>query len=235
MSTEAQTDATETASADAAASGSMLTDGQQASTEQGQEAQPAAAGGEQQGQEAQADKGGEQAADKAEGGKEGDKPAGAPESYADFTLPEGAALNSEVVGEFQTLAKEDGLSQERAQKYVDLGIKMAQGNQEASQKAIQDKINETRTQWAEQARTDKEFGGDKLDENLALAKKALDAFGGQELTQLLNESGMGDHPEVIRHFVRVGRAISEDRLVPGGRQPPAGDPAKLLYKNSNMS
>jgi hypothetical protein len=85
---------------------------------------------------------------------------------------------------------------------------------------------------------DKEFGGDKLSENLGVAKKALDAFGTAELRSLLNQSGLGDHPEVIRFMYRAGKAISEDRFVGGAPAVGKGAPknfadfADVLYSNT---
>ena len=82
---------------------------------------------------------------------------------------------------------------------------------------------------------DKEFGGPALAENLSVAKKALDAFGTAELRTLLNESGLGNHPEIVRLFFRAGKAISEDRVVTGSTgQAKAGpksfsDLADVLY------
>jgi hypothetical protein len=72
-----------------------------------------------------------------------------------------------------------------------------------------------------------------------VAKKALDAFGTAELRSLLNESGLGNHPEVIRFMFRAGKAISEDSMVTGnkGEARPAGprsfnDLADALYSTS---
>jgi len=50
-----------------------------------------------------------------------------------------------------------------------------------------------------------------------VAKKALDSFGTPELRTLLNESGIGNHPELIRFMVRAGKAISSDTFVAGER------------------
>ena len=73
---------------------------------------------------------------------------------------------------------------------------------------------------------DKEFGGEKLSENLSTAKKALDQFGTPELRSLLNESGLGNHPEFIRFMFRAGKSISEDRYVgqANGAAPTQGRP-----------
>jgi len=155
----------------------------------------------------------------------------APEKYEDFKAPEGVVLDGEVVSEFQAVAKELNLSQENAQKVIDrLAPKIAQ----KTSAQINDAVAKARTEWGETSKTDKEFGGDKLTENLGVAKKALDAFGTPELRNLLNETGLGNHPEVVRFFYRAGKAINEDRLVTGGR--PAGqgkDDPRVMYPNSN--
>lgn len=170
------------------------------------------------------------AAPAADAQKADDKPQGAPEQYADFTVPEGVTLDAAAVDEFKALAKEHNLSQEAAQKFAELGIKATQ-NVEAR---YAEHVKQAKAQWAEDSRADKEFGGDKLEENLATAKKALDAFSSPEFSKLLAESGFGNHPEVIRTFYRVGKAISEDRLVTGATRPAdAGDAAKRLFPNMN--
>jgi hypothetical protein len=149
-----------------------------------------------------------------------------PVEYADFTVPEGVKLNDAVVGDLKAFAKSKGLTQDEAQQLVDLGIKNAQ-NQHAT---LVDQIAQQQASWIEAARIDKEIGGDKLDENRALSKRALDAFGTPELTKMLDESKLGDHPEILRAFYRVGKAISEDRLVAGSTKPTASKP---FYSNSN--
>ena len=85
-------------------------------------------------------------------------------------------------------------------------------------------------EWLETSKADKEFGGEKLPENLGVARKALDAFATPELCKLLDETGLGNHPEVIRMFFRAGKAISEDKFV-GGNQAGGGkaNPANVLY------
>lgn len=156
---------------------------------------------------------------------EGGKPPGAPEQYADFTTPEGLALNADAVKDFAAFAKEKNLSQEDAQKFVDMGIKAVQ----AERTAVTEQIAKVQKEWAEASQVDKEFGGDKLQENLAVAKKALDTFGTPELSKVLRESGMGNHPEVIRAFYRIGQKISGDTFVPGGAKPQGGDILKTMY------
>lgn len=153
-----------------------------------------------------------------------------PEKY-EFTQPEGVSLDTETLGEFEGLARELNLSQEEAQKVTDIGAKLAQKWETKQAEAIQ----QAAADWAATATADKEYGGEKLTESLATAKKALDAFGTPELRTLLNDSRLGNHPEVIRFMVRAGKAISEDRMVTGGAGPSkAGtDTAKALYPNQS--
>lgn len=159
---------------------------------------------------------------------EAKEPVGAPETYEAFNMPEGVTLDPEVSSKLIALSKDLNLPQEAAQRVADLGAEMAQkwaSDLAAAQEA-------TGEQWAELTRADKEFGGDKLPENLALASKALNQFGSPELKSLLNESRLGNHPEVIRAFVKIGQAISDDRMVVG-RTSASVDPAKAMYPNSN--
>jgi hypothetical protein len=154
----------------------------------------------------------------------------APEKY-EFTAPEGVTLDPELLGEFEAFAKEQKLSQVDAQKVADMGVKMAQ---KFSAQQV-DAVEKAAAEWTASSTADKEFGGEKLDENLAISKKALDAFGTPELRALLNDSRLGNHPEVIRFMYRAGKAISEDRMVTGGAGPAtaATSTAKALYPNQS--
>ena len=155
-----------------------------------------------------------------------DEPQAPPESYT-FTAPDGLALDSGVTDAFAGVAKELGLSQDAAQKLVaTMAPVMAQRQS--------DSLQAQRTEWREQAVADKDFGGDKLTDNLAAARRARDAFASPELTQLLEQTGLGDHPEVIRLFVKTGKAMSEDGLV-SGRATGATRDARSIYSASNMN
>lgn len=140
------------------------------------------------------------------------KPEGAPEKY-EFKAPEGKEFDPEVVNAFSKVAKELNLTQDAAQKVLDeMGPALA--NRQNTQ------IQAIRKEWVAASTADKEFGGDKLAENLGTAKKALETFGSPELRNLLNQSGFGDNPEVIRFMFRVGKAVSEDRFVSGATSTP---------------
>lgn len=172
---------------------------------------------------------GEGASDKSKDGKTDKAKDGAPEKY-EFKLPEGAQLDEALVGEFTPLAKELNLSQEGAQKLVDLYAK----TQGAAQKAVTEHWDNLNKEWQGKVSSDKEYGGADLDKNVAIAKKAIDAFGTPELKDALNLTGVGNHPEVVRFFYRVGKAISDDKFDTGNAKTNAPrDAAKLLFPNQN--
>lgn len=152
------------------------------------------------------------AAKKEGGDQEQDKPAGAPEQYADFELPEGVTLDAEVNGEFTALAKDLNLTQEQAQSLATLGAKITQKNAGA----FKQQQDQALVEWTQASRADQEFGGDKLQENLAVANKALSEFGSPELIGLLKDSALGSHPEFVRLLYRVGKATSGDKFIPNG-------------------
>lgn len=158
-------------------------------------------------------------------------PEGAPEAYEDFAAPDGVTLDEAALTEFKGIAKELNLSQTDAQKVADLGPKMMQTWQAKQTEAI----TATVAKWADDTRADKEIGGEKLNENLATAKKALDTFGTPALKTLLNESGLGNHPEIIRLLHKAGKTISEDGYVGGKRETDGTTDATTLYPNSKMN
>lgn len=154
-----------------------------------------------------------------EGTKAPTEPA-VPEAY-DLKMPEGVELDKAAAEEFTALAKELKLDQTNAQKFADLGAKMAQRQAEAHANLVES--------WTEASKTDKEFGGEKFSENLATAQKAMATFGSPQLKALMDSTGMGNHPDVIRAFYNVGKAISEGRFVNGGAPSGETDPALKMF------
>lgn len=152
------------------------------------------------------------------------------DSYADFELPEGMQLDEATLNEAKPIFKELGLNKEQAQKLVELHAKQIQ----ATQQGQVESFNQLKQDWLDQAKSDKEFGGEKFDESVKTARVALNKFGTPELTQLLNETGVGNHPEVIRLMARVGRLTQEDN--PGATGAPSAerkDRASILYPSDS--
>jgi len=147
-----------------------------------------------------------------------DTSTGAPEEYV-FTPPDGIEIDEEQIEAFGEYAHGLGLSQDQFQKLIDFEIERSQ----KAQSQMADAYTERVSSWAEATKADKELGGEALNEHLGLAKRAMDAFASPELAKLIDTPsaenpdglGLGNHPEVIRLFYRVGKAISESDLVTG--------------------
>lgn len=156
---------------------------------------------------------------------DGDKPAekpddkeqkqeGAPEKY-EFKPAEGQELDTSALEQFEPIARELNLTNEQAQKMVDLyGTKIMPMVQQQQAEAWQKQTEG----WAETVKADKEIGGDKLTANLSAAQRALDQFGTPELKEYLNATGLGNHPDLVKTFVKIGKAMSEDGMVDGSNQ-----------------
>ncbi|MCK7030066.1 peptidase [Enterobacter kobei] len=142
------------------------------------------------------------------------KPEGAPEKY-EFKPAEGQELDTAALEQFEPIARELNLSNEQAQKMVDLyGTKILPMVQQQQAEAWQ----KTTEQWAEDVKADKEIGGDKLTANLSAAQRALDLFGSPALKEYLEGTGLGNHPELVKTFIKIGKAMSEDGMVDGSNQ-----------------
>lgn len=153
------------------------------------------------------------------------KPEGAPEKY-EFNAAEGVELDTEALKDFEPVARELNLTNEQAQKLVDAYPKILAGVQQRQADAWQKQTEG----WAEAVKADKEIGGDKLESNLSAAQRALDQFGNPELKEYLNVTGMGNHPELVKAFVKIGKAMSEDGMV-SGKETGQRSAAEVLYGN----
>jgi len=132
-----------------------------------------------------------------------------PETYSDFTLPEDINLDEGALDKAKPIFAELGLNQEQAQKLVDLQAEMVKGNVTAQTESHDSQV----AAWQEEAKADKEFGGDNFDESLGVAKKALETFADDAFKEVLDSTGLGNHPAVIRTMWKIGKTLLED--VPG--------------------
>lgn len=152
------------------------------------------------------------AAKEGEGDKEGEAKAGPPEAY-ELTAPEGMALDKESLDAAAPVFRELGLSNEQAQALMPVAGQFAQKIADSLNQQILASVATERKQWLETARSDTEIGGANWDKSIATAAQGLDRLGfpkGSAFRNLLDESGLGNHPDMIRAFARVGKVVGED-------------------------
>ena len=135
----------------------------------------------------------------------------APDVYDPFKLPEGMEVNPDLMKEATDIFKDLNLTQDQAQKLVEFDIKRTQ---DAVSKEG-DAWTELTEGWKKESNTDKEFGGANLEANLAVAKKGRDAFGNKEFTSMLEITGVGNHPEMIRFLFKLGSKLGDDKILQG--------------------
>jgi hypothetical protein len=151
----------------------------------------------------------------------------APLTYSDFTLPEGVEVDAETMSEAHALLGEMKLPQEQAQRLVDFYAgKIRRFGDAQTENWV--KLNE---KWVGEFKADKEIGGDRIQETVAAATRAMDRFGTPGLREALILTGAGNHPEVIRFVARIGRATAEDRFVAaaGASAGSSRSAAEVLY------
>ena len=129
---------------------------------------------------------------------------GRPESPQDYELalpegvPEDLAVDEELTGRFREQAHKLGLLPRQVQGlYAWFMGEQAQGGETAGQ-AMEAAGAELRREW-----------GAAYGRNLDAARRAGRLLGGEALLKHLEESGIGNDPQVIRAFARAGRLLAE--------------------------
>lgn len=149
---------------------------------------------------------------------------GAPEDYGDFSDEKGVMFSSKDMPEFTAMARELGLSKDRAQKLLMTMVPTMRNKLQSSTASIQ-------ASWRRSLATDPEFGGENVRENMAIATTAYRKFVTKDLNDLLSRTGLAAHPDIVRMFYRLGKSMSQDTGVTGEGAPA---PKRRLFPNSNM-
>lgn len=105
--------------------------------------------------------------------------------------------------------KEAGLSQDQANKLLPL---VPQVHERFYRQQL-DAFDAMKADWARDLKADPEIGGKNLQETTRLAGVVLKAGGADsgdhEVRQLLNQSGLGNHPAMARFFRTLGKVIMQ--------------------------
>lgn len=150
---------------------------------------------------------------KADDAGESEAKAEVPETY-ELATPEGfAGLDPKAVEAATPVFKELGLTNEQANKLMPVAGEFAKSIIAERDQQFLQVIGEQRKSWLEEAKADKEIGGANWDGTIQASARALDHLGfpkGSPLRSALDDSGFGNHPEMVRLMARVGKAIGED-------------------------
>lgn len=155
---------------------------------------------------------------------------GVPDEYT-LSLEEESPLSDEHMDEVAAYARKQGLSNQQAQEILERDSRLVSDFQDQQMQTWERTVDD----WAEQARADKEIGGDNLAESSEIAKRVLQRYGTEPLMKIM-ESGYGNHPELIRFFSRIGKELVDAKMItsegPVGRND-GRSTAETLYGNGN--
>lgn len=147
----------------------------------------------------------------------------APDTY-DLTVPENGPFTSTDLDAFKANAKKFGLTNAAAQQVLDARVA---------------ELTSARDQYIADAKADKEIGGAHYEQSLEQARRGRNVMfppgtaGATFIAELLDQTGLFNHPELVRAFARIGKGAREDKPVDGARaSSDAGEKpsrAKILY------
>ena len=146
------------------------------------------------------------------------KPPDTAEGY-EFEKPEGFDLDETTFAQFKNIAFENGVNQKQFAELMNLEVSRASAAIEARKKAVTDyraqSEAELKTEW-----------GDKYEQKLDAARNFLknDAVADEAFSKFIEDTGFGDHPQVIRLFSKLSDLISEGVLIKPGSGDGAGGP-----------
>ena len=120
-------------------------------------------------------------------------------------LPEGMVYDENQTKAFATLAHKEGLTKKQLAALHDGWNEMAKTAHEANMKAVKDFREKTTGEMK------KEWGKD-FKSNLAQADATIDRVFGPEFKKLLVETGLNDHPGMIKGLFNVSQTIGEHAL-----------------------
>lgn len=147
-----------------------------------------------------------------------DEPAPLP-TYDEFKSPDDYLLDKELIGdfakslgEFELLSKADHAAvQQFGQSLVERHVAEVKKTVETINQTYLDTWEAQKLSWRESFEKDSEIGGNRQETTLNAAREFIRAHGGndtqqKELRDLINHTGVGNHPAFIRLLAQAGRS-----------------------------
>ena len=136
-----------------------------------------------------------------------------PKAYELPTVEGSPEVPAEVIDSFKGVAHKAGLLPHQVAALYkwnqEMAVSQAQAGTEQTTKGLQESEASMRKEY-----------GKAFDANLTSARSLLQKFGGDEVIQALEESGLGNNPHMIRFMVKVAGQFTEDgKIQLGDAQP----------------
>jgi hypothetical protein len=146
----------------------------------------------------------------------------------DIQMGEESIVKEDFFNAFKQEAYDNKMLPDQAQKMFDFfsnRTKNAVDEQQASQQEESaNRLNGLKEEW-----------GDAFDQNVFKAKAAVNEFGGEDLKAYLNESGLGNDPNLIKAFAKIGDSfLKEDNFSEAGKPAYAMSPSEAMEKANGI-
>lgn len=145
-------------------------------------------------------------------------------AYEGLTPPEGfAALDADAITAATPLMRAFGVEDEKAQDFINQAAPIITGMVEravaASQEAVVAQQANVANEWAAAVKADPEIGGANYEKTVALSAQGLDKFFTGDFRAYLTATGLGNHPEMVRGFAKIGEHFANGEVVTGEAAP----------------
>lgn len=162
-------------------------------------------------------------------GSQSEEPAPLP-TYEEFKAPEGVTLDAERIGNFtKTLAEFELKTKADHAEVQALGQQLVERYAAEEKKSIEtynasllDAWEKQKNDWKESFEKDPEIGGNRKDTTINAALEFIKTHGGteeqkKEIHQLMDQTGVGNHPAILRLFAKAMANIGEGKPLPATR------------------
>lgn len=169
--------------------------------------------------------------EKKEESSQSDEPAPLP-SYEPLKLPEGVAIDEERVGELNKMFGEFEVKSKASHAEVETLRQQLFDRHITEAQAIAGKIAESYDKfWKDQTKgwydefvKDPEIGGNRQETTVRAAREFIRANGGTpeqqaEIRTLMQKTGIGNHPAIIRLFAKANMNLGEGKPIPASKPP----------------
>ncbi len=137
---------------------------------------------------------------------------GRPDDFEGYNIE---GYDPESTAEFREFAHGLGLNNDQASALYDAYVQTVANEQSQEQEAF-DQFEVENTQALQQ-----EWGG-SFEKNVELARRAFMNFATPEAVEIMEQTGLGNHPEILKVFSRIGELLQEDAVLPGTSTPILG-------------
>ncbi len=156
------------------------------------------------------------------------KALGRPEKAGEYEFPKGEGVEHDpkMIEWARTVFHGANLTKDQAAVISQAWDGFIAGMVKSEEETTQNAMKEAETKLKDEWKAD-------YDKNIELTKRAFKKFSGTELNTFLEETGIGNHPILIKAFHAIGKAMGEDTSpagLPSGEQ--AGKEG-MIYKVPN--